>query len=171
MNTIESAFEQFEKALIWLAVIATTIIMVMTSADALLRYTINSPVTFAYELTEKYLMPASIFLALSYAYRYGAFIRVTFLVDRLSGVARATANVLTWIISFGCIAFFLYATSRQALSGLGDPTTLATVNLRAGYAYSLVPAGFLLLCLALLFDLPRSASGEAALFVQDEPQA
>jgi TRAP-type C4-dicarboxylate transport system permease small subunit len=171
VKLLEFAFERLERALIWIAIIATAIVMFMTSADALMRYVFNAPIVFAFEITEKYLMPASIFLAMSYAYRGGAFIRVTFLVDRLSGSVRMVANFLVWIISFACCAMFLYASSKQALSALGDPTTMATVNLRAGPAYALVPAGFLLLCIALLLDLRKTASGEAALVVQDEPQA
>jgi len=171
VQILELAFERLERVLIWIAIIATAVVMLMTSADALMRYAFNAPIVFAFEITEKYLMPASIFLAMSYAYRGGAFIRVTFLVDRLSGSVRMTANFLVWIISFACCAMFLYASSKQALNALGDPTTMATVNLRAGPAYALVPAGFLLLCIALLLDFRRTASGEAALFVQDEPQA
>lgn len=171
MEKFETLFARVEAVLIWIAVLATAIVMVMTSADALLRYTINAPITFAFEITEKYLMPASIFLAMSYAYRYGAFIRVTFLVDRFKGNVKAAANFIVWAITFVCCAVFLYATSNQALVALSDQTNLATVNLRAGPAYVLVPAGFLLLCLMLLLDLRKTASGEAALFVQDEPQS
>lgn len=170
MQTIEKIFERLEALLIWIAIVATAVIMVMTSADALMRYALNAPIVFAYEITEKYLMPASIFLAMSYAYRYGAFIRVTFIVDKLSDSLRAVANVLVWAISFLCCAVFLYATSRQALNALSDATNLATVNVRAGPAYVIVPAGFMLLCVILLLDLPKAASGKAALFVQDEPQ-
>ena len=57
--------------------------MLLTSADALCRYLLNSPILGAYEITEKYLIVAMIFLGLSYAYRGGVFIRVTFLVDRM----------------------------------------------------------------------------------------
>ena len=57
--------------------------MLLTSADALCRYLLNSPILGAYEITEKYLIVAMVFLGLSYAYRGGVFIRVTFLVDRL----------------------------------------------------------------------------------------
>ena len=59
--------------------------MCLTSADALSRYAFNRPILGAFEITEKYLMVAAIFLGLSYGYRGGLFIRVTFLVDRLSG--------------------------------------------------------------------------------------
>ena len=53
----------------------------------------------AYEITEKYLMTAAIFLGLSYAYRGGAFIRVTFLVDRLPPSARLVANMFAHLVS------------------------------------------------------------------------
>ena len=57
--------------------------MLLTSADALCRYLLNSAILGAYEITEKYLIVAMIFLGLSFAYRGGVFIRVTFLIDRL----------------------------------------------------------------------------------------
>ena len=66
--------------------------MLLTSADALFRYLFNSPILGAYEITEKYLIVAAIFLGLSYAYRGGVFIRVTFLVDRLPRSWRTAAD-------------------------------------------------------------------------------
>ena len=59
-------------------------------AQPLCRSTARS--SARYEITEKYLMVAAIFLGLSYGYRGGLFIRVTFLVDRLSGTARLAAD-------------------------------------------------------------------------------
>ena len=62
--------------------------MLLTTADALGRYLFNRPILAAYELTTNYLMVGVVFLALPYAYREGANIRVTFLVDRLGRTAR-----------------------------------------------------------------------------------
>ncbi len=59
--------------------------MLITTADAGGRYLFNRPILAAYELTTNYLMIAAVFLALPYAYRQGANIRVTFLADRLRG--------------------------------------------------------------------------------------
>ena len=67
--------------------------MCLTSADALSRYAFNSPILGAFEITEKYLMVAAIFMGLSYGYRGGLFIRVTFLVDRLSGTRAARGRL------------------------------------------------------------------------------
>ena len=74
---------RIEAILLGFGVFATFAMMCLTTADALSRYALNSPILGALELTEKYLMVAAIFLGLSYAYRGGLFIRVTLLVDRL----------------------------------------------------------------------------------------
>ena len=87
LRSIEKVLWRCELVLVYTSVVATVAIMCLTSADALSRYLLNRPITGAYEITEKYLMVAAIFLGLSYAYRGGLFIRVTFLVDR-QGIVR-----------------------------------------------------------------------------------
>ena len=78
---------------------------------------LNRPIIGAYEITEKYLMVASIFLGLSYAYRGGIFIRVTFLVDRLPP-ALEDAGQSTWshLITLAFCLIILIATTAA-----GDP--------------------------------------------------
>ncbi len=79
-----------ELVLVYASVLAAIAMMCLTSADALSRYLLNRPIMGAYEITEKYLMVAADLsrplLCLS---RRGVFIRVTFLVDRLSAGAEA----------------------------------------------------------------------------------
>ena len=48
--------------LVYASVLAAFAIMCLTSADALSRYLLNRPIIGAYEITEKYLMVATIFL-------------------------------------------------------------------------------------------------------------
>ena len=169
MNQLEKLLLRAEHVLLWAAVVATGSIMLLTSADALLRYAINAPVTGAYEITEKYLMPASVFLGMTYAYRGGAFIRVTFLVDKLPAAFKQLANYIAWAISLLCCGIFVVATVRQAVSVWSDGTTLATINIPAGPAYWLAPVGFFALTLLMLIDLPKVGKGEAMLFAQDAP--
>jgi len=83
VQTTERWLLRCEQVLVYAGVAAMLAMMCLTSADALSRYLLNRPILGAYEFTEKYLMVASIFLGLSYAYRGGMFIRVTFLIDRL----------------------------------------------------------------------------------------
>lgn len=158
-----------ERTLVWVAVIATAIMMLMTSGDAIMRYAFNQPFVGAYEVTEKYLVIAAIFLGLPYAYRGGAFIRVTFLVDHLPSALKAAANWFAYLVSVACCGLLVYATSLQAWQAIGDNTTLATLPIRVGPSQALVPLGFCVLLVLMLLEARRVGSGEAMLFAQENP--
>ena len=88
-----------ERILTLAAAAAAFVMMLLTTADAGGRYFFNRPILGAYELTSNYLMVAAVFLALPYAYRQGANIRVTFLVDRLGRRAKLVVNHLVQMVS------------------------------------------------------------------------
>ena len=171
MRSLERWLWRCELALVYAGVLATFLMMCLTSADALCRYLLNSPIMGAYEITEKYLMVAAIFLGLSYAYRGGVFIRVTFLVDRLPPALKQAANHVAHLLSLAFCAFILVATGQQAWRGLHDDTTLSALPLLVGPAYCLVPLGFLALTVVMLADLPRVRSGKSYLFREEAPSA
>src|SRR6266852_2278577 len=104
-----------ELALVYAAVFATFVMMLLTSADALSRYLLNRPIVGAYEITEKYLMVAAIYLGLSYAYRGGVFIRVTFLVDRLPAPLKLLSQYFAHLVSLAFCLIVVVATTQQAL--------------------------------------------------------
>jgi TRAP-type C4-dicarboxylate transport system permease small subunit len=145
--------------------------MVLTSADALSRYALNSPILGAMEITEKYFMVAAIFLGLSYGYRGGLFIRVTFLVDRLQGRARLVADYFAYLVTLLFCLFFLWATGVQGWRGLHDDTEISTLPILVGPAYCFVPIGFLALTLLMLADLPRVRRRQSLLLTQEAPSA
>src|SRR6185369_15121188 len=118
--------------------------MVLTTGDALGRYLLNSPVTGAYEITEKYLMPALIFLGLGYGYRGGLFIRVTFLADRLPRAAKLVADWTAQLVSLACCLLLAFASTQQGLRVIDNRTTLSTEDLPMAPAYFLVPLGLAL---------------------------
>jgi TRAP-type C4-dicarboxylate transport system permease small subunit len=171
VQIIKKWFARCELVLVYLAVLATFGMMCLTSADALSRYLLNRPIIGAYELTEKYLAVAAIFLGLSYAYRGGVFIRVTFLVDRLPRMLKVAANFFAHLVTLAFCLIILVATTQQALRGLQDDTTLSALPILLGPAYSLAPLGFLALTIILLIDLPRVHSGRSYLFREETPPA
>ncbi len=61
MQTIGKWLERCELGLVYAGVVATFLMMCLTSGDAVSRYLFNRPVIGAYEITEKYLMVAAIF--------------------------------------------------------------------------------------------------------------
>jgi TRAP-type C4-dicarboxylate transport system permease small subunit len=171
LQSIERWLARCELVLVYASVLATFVIMCLTSADALSRYLLNRPIIGAYEITEKYLMVAAIYLGLSYAYRGGVFIRVTFLVDRLPGGMKLMANYVAYLISLAFCLIILVATAQQALRGLSDDTTLSALPILVGPAYSFIPLGFLALTAVMLVDVRRIRSGRSYLFREEAPSA
>src|SRR5262245_23340948 len=171
MQAIATWLRRCEFVLVAAATLATAAMMFLTTADALGRYLFNRPIMGAYEVTEKYLMVAAIFLGLSYAYRGGIFIRVSFLVDRLPPPLKRAADHLAHAVSLLYCLVFTVATGQQALRALSDDTTLTTLPVLVGPAYLLIPAGFAALTVMMLIDLPRVRRGESFLFAQDAPSS
>ena len=126
-----------ELALVYASVLATVIMMLphhrpMRSAATLF----NRPIIGAYEITEKYLMVAAIFLGLSYAYRGGMFIRVTFLVDRLPGAAQLAADYFAHLVSLAfCLVVRCCDRRSRRCARSRDDTELSTLPILVGPAY------------------------------------
>jgi TRAP-type C4-dicarboxylate transport system permease small subunit len=171
LRVLERLLWWCELGLIYAAVLAAFLMMCLTSADAIARYALNSPILGAYEITEKYLMVAAIFLGMSFAYRGGVFIRVTFLVDRLSGNLKLAADYFAYFVSLVFAAVLLAATTQQALRALADDTNLSALPIPVGPAYCLIPIGLFAMSLLMVLDLPRVRAGRAFLFVSEAPAA
>lgn len=146
------------------AALATFGMMLLMTVDAAGRYLFNRPILAAYELTTNYLMVAVIFLALPYAYRQGANIRVTFLVDRLGPSPRLVIDHLVQVISILYCAALVFATAQQARHVLSTGTTFATLDLPLWPAHVVVSAGLFLTTLMMLVDLGRVRKGRSSLF-------
>ncbi len=79
-----------ERAFLVLACIALFGLTLLTTADALLRYIFNAPITGSHELADEFLMPTVIYFALTYVYSSGGHIRITIVSDLLPlGMQRA----------------------------------------------------------------------------------
>jgi TRAP-type C4-dicarboxylate transport system permease small subunit len=152
-----------EQVLTLVAAAATFGMMLLTTADAAGRYLFNRPILAAYELTPNYLMVAVVFLAMPYAYRQGANIRVTFLVDRLGRTPRLVVDHAVQIISILYCAALVYATFQQARHVLITGTTFATLDLPLWPAHMVVSVGLFLATLMMLIDLGEVRKGRSSL--------
>jgi TRAP-type C4-dicarboxylate transport system permease small subunit len=153
------------------AAISTFVMMLLTTADAAGRYIFNRPVTGAYEITTNYLMVASIFLAMAYAYRGGANIRVTFMADRLPRQVKLIVNHFVQVVSMLYCGVLVFATFKHALRNLATDTTLSSIAIPQGPAYVLVPVGLFFTTLLMLLDLRKVRSGKSPLFQEESPTA
>jgi TRAP-type C4-dicarboxylate transport system permease small subunit len=146
------------------ATAAAFLMMLLTTADAVGRYFFNRPILVAYELTTNYLMIAAVFLAMPYAYRQGANIRVTFLVERLGRGPRFVIDHLVQLVSVVYGGLLVFATFRQAHLMFTTGTQLTTVELPIWPAHVVVSAGLFLTTLLMLLDLREVRTGRSPLF-------
>jgi TRAP-type C4-dicarboxylate transport system permease small subunit len=153
-----------ERVLTLVAALATFAMMLLTTADAVGRYLFNRPILAAYELTTNYLMAAVIFLAMPYAYRQGANIRVTFLVDRLGRAPRLAVNHCVQVISILYCGALVFATIQQTRHVLTTKTTFVTLDLPLWPAHLVVAVGLFLTTLMMLLDLRQVRTGRSGLF-------
>jgi TRAP-type C4-dicarboxylate transport system permease small subunit len=153
-----------ERALTFVAVVATFAMMLLTTADALGRYVFNRPILVAYELTTNYLVVAAVFLAMPYAYREGANIRVTFLVERLGRPVRQVIDHLVQLASMAYCALLVYATIQQTLYVRSTGTLFTTVEIPLWPGHAVVAIGLFLATLMMFLDLGRVRSGRSPLF-------
>ena len=165
---METILERCEKVLTSVAVLSIFLMMCLTSADAIGRYIFNSPITGAYEFTEKYLMLTAVYLGTSYTYRGGSTIRITLLVSRLPSNIRMGLNIFAQLFSI-CYGFFLVVPNIQSLfRTYYQGTTLTSTSLPLWPPYLAIPIGLLLMSFYMLWDLPKVPKGQSALFSEEE---
>ena len=160
-----------EVLLLYAGAVAVFVMMCLTAADAVARYVLNSPITGAYEITEKYLMVAAVFLGLSNGYREGALIRVTFFVDRVPRSVQFFANHLAQLVSIAYAAVLIVATIQQGLRVVADHTELSTLPLTVGPAHFMIPLGLVVMLVLMVMEIPKAGSGQSHLFSSEQPAA
>ena len=156
--------DRAEAALTLVAVIATFVMMLLTTADAIGRYVFNRPILVAYELTTNYLMIAAVFLAMPFAYREGANIRVTFVVERLRGPARLVVDHVVQLVSLLYCAALVVATLLQARHILRTGTTFTTIDAPLWPGHFVVSLALFVAAVMMLVDLGEVRKGRSSLF-------
>lgn len=162
---MEKTLRKIEGVLLYLGMAAVFGMMSLTTVDAVWRYFFNSPITGAYEITEKYLMLIAIFLGMSYTYRGSGFIRVTILMDRLPRAVKTPINHFAQLFSIVYMTVLVWGTFEYAARLYRQGTTLGSIYaLPQWIGAAFIPLGLLVAGLLLLRDFPRVRKGKSALF-------
>jgi TRAP-type C4-dicarboxylate transport system permease small subunit len=159
----------WESLLTCAAVVATAIMVLLTSTDAIGRYLFNRPITGAYEVTEKYLMLSSVFLGCAYSYRKGAFIRVTILTNHIRRAVLLVINHLVQLFSILYIIVLTFATILQVVRAYTSHMTFNSIAQPVWPSCAIIPVGLFLMLILMVLDLRRIRSGGSALFKEDSP--
>jgi TRAP-type C4-dicarboxylate transport system permease small subunit len=141
---LDSGFCWVEAAALVIAGIAVVTAMLLVSADALMRYLFAAPLAFQLHVSEFYLLPASLMMALAWGYRTGGTIQITVLVSvlppllvgPLTRVLLATSAAYMAYLSWrSSILFFRALERNEVVMGVIDwPVSLSWVWVTLGCA-------------------------------------
>lgn len=136
--------------------LALLLIMFGVSADAILRYALNRPITGTLEGVELLLVFA-VFLSLARTQAERGHIAVGILTERLTGRPRAALEALTALLGLLLFGAVSWATGAMALRSwrMGEYSA-GLIAFPIYPSRTLVTLGSLLLCLQLLLEFGRA---------------
>jgi TRAP-type C4-dicarboxylate transport system permease small subunit len=150
---VDWGLSRIEDAAVVVAGIAITVAMLLVSADAILRYVFRAPLAFQLHLTEFYLLPISLMMALAWGYRNGGTIQIRLVLNALP------ERLMSPIIRLGLVAASLY---MAVLAWRGylvflrawerNEVVTGVVDWPVGLSWIWVPLGCALLSARLLVD-------------------
>lgn len=105
---MELLISRLEKAAIFIAVVCLVLIMFIVSSDAVLRYAMNAPIPWAFEIVTYYLIIISVYFTLSPAFRSGDHINIGLIRSLMSMRVRAWLDFLCSALALVVFVFIAY---------------------------------------------------------------
>lgn len=134
-------------------------IMTIVGFDVVMRYVLNRPLGWAYDLVGLYLMPGAFFLALSSTQAAHGHIGVDMLVQRLPPKGRRLAEILTSALAIPLFALIGWAGAERAYVDWVRANTLSgSIPWPTWVSSALIPIGTGLLVLRLTMLLVGHAA-------------
>lgn len=178
----EDALGALERALTLIATVSLFAIMALVVADVFMRYVMNSPFSFTYDLIGLYLLAGVFFLTLSDTLRVHAHVGVDILLSHFPLAGRRLSEVVTALTGLFVFVLICKVGFDRALENYEQHDVLAgAIPWPTWISAALVPFGCAVLVLRLLLQLvghmlslvsgrdlyplpPVTAAGEASSF-------
>lgn len=141
-----------ERAAAMLALASMVAIMLVVTADVVMRYAFGHPFAWAYDLIALYLMGGAFYLVLADAYRMNAHVSIDVLQHHLPAVLRRVAALASSLAGLAVFALIAWLGAERAWESFANDEVMAgTIPWPMGFSTALVPvgAGVLVLRLAL----------------------
>lgn len=154
MDKFIAIFNKLEKAMMFLAFVFITLMMLLISADTIGRYVFSKPITGTNEIVTIYLIVAVVYLGLSNTLKHNEHISIDFFVNKLSTRIREVLLVITNLL--GAILFLVIFYQSWLVTYKAFMTSesfVGVITFPMYPAYGLVPLGSLFLFVRLLLNL------------------
>lgn len=161
-RAIERGYRHVELAAAIVAGCTIVVVMLLVSADAILRRVFGQPLTFQLPLSESYLLVAMVMLSLAWGYRRGGTIQVRLLLDVLP------KPVADMIMRVGLAASAIYMAVLGALAWspfyrawAENEIVLGVIDWPVAWSWVWVPLGCAMLAVRLALDATAPVVGVA----------
>lgn len=152
-SALDWGLSRIEDVAVAIGGIAIVMAMLLVSADAILRYVFQAPLSFQLHITEFYLLPAALMMALAWGYRNGGTIQISILLVALPDwvaniiirVGLATASVY-----IAALAWRGYLTFERAFQK--NEVVMGVVDWPVSLSWVWIPVGCALLAARLMLD-------------------
>ena len=150
---IDKGLKAAERAVALVAVGFMLAIMLVVTADVVMRYLFNSPFAWAYDLIALYLMAGVFYFVLSDAHREKMHVGIDILQARMGPRVRHFADLLTALISLALFSLIAYVGAHSAWESFANDEILAgDIPWPVWLSAIIVPIGTTLLVLRLLLQ-------------------
>jgi TRAP-type C4-dicarboxylate transport system permease small subunit len=154
IRRLQSALVGIERAVTSIAVICLFAIMLIVVADVFMRYAVNRPFSFTYDLVGLYLMAGLFYLALSDTFAIHAHVSVDILVHRFSPSVRRLCEIVTCLCGITVFSLITWLGLNRAIENFVNGDVLAgAIPWPSWASAALVPLGCAVLTLRLLLHL------------------
>ncbi len=146
--------EAIEKVTATIAAVLMFAIMIIVSADVVMRYVFNRPFSWTYDLISLYVMAGVFFLSLSNTYAVNGHVAVDILMPRFSILTRRLCMIVSNIVGLAIFIPIGWLGYQRALDNYVSSDVLAgAIPWPTWLSAVLVPIGAGLLSLRLLVHL------------------
>lgn len=162
MSRFDALLRRLESVVSLAAVIAMFAIMTIVVSDVFMRYVLNSPFAWAYDLVGLYLLATVFFFSLSGTFAAHAHVSVDLLMHQLGPLGRRRAETLGALVGLMVMAPIAWVGFQRMLESLaGDDRLPGALPWPTWIADALVPIGAGLLALRLVLSFVGHAASLA----------
>jgi TRAP-type C4-dicarboxylate transport system permease small subunit len=143
----------------FLSLVALVVMMLITSADVILRYLFDSPILGSFELTE-ILMVSMAGLSLAWCTLKSGHIRVDIITNMFSKKTNKAIDIINYIITAALCGFLVPALINRYIEGVKLDIRTYVLRIPEGPFILLLTFGYFLTFLVLIVKTVKSISGE-----------
>jgi TRAP-type C4-dicarboxylate transport system permease small subunit len=158
IKRLDSVLATIERGLTIVAVVFLFTIMLLVVADVFMRYVVNRPFSFTYDLIGLYLLAGVFFLTLSDGLREHAHVGVDILLSRFSPAGRRLSEIVTALVGLFVFVLIAIVGFDRAMENYQQSDVLAgAIPWPTWVSAALVPLGCGVMTLRLLMQLVGNA--------------